>query len=202
LFMFYEANARAFSPRRTGPHGRPLYASVYRSAKGIEIRFEDESPPADPPGLSRLWDVGLFQDVPRKRAAWWPTREVTELRLSSPGSLTAGEQSAMLPALVAAFDRQPDREQMFLRSASLARAGVWSTSTPIPSGYVRNGISLLALSWLLVGGFFAGREATRLIRERGRRSRGECPKCGFDLAGLEGRPCPECGSGDGRGPQA
>jgi len=195
LFLFYEAVARGEPPGRTRStaHGRPLPVAVYRTSAGIEIHFEPQPSESVPADLTRVWDVVLFDDIPRKHGAWWPTRETTALKLLQAGDLTAAEQSSLLPALVAAFGRQPDYEHWFRRSASLARAGIWSTSTPLYDGYVRNVVSIVALSWLLVGGFFAGRETIRQVRERDRRSRGECPACGFSLSGLAGRPCPECG---------
>jgi len=177
----------------TTAHGRQVRAAVYRTSAGLHIRFEFDPNEVALIGASRVDGVTLFEDISRRTGFWAPTRESNELRLLDTGNLTAAEQAEVLPALATAFDRDPDAAGIYRRTAALARAGVWMSSRTLYTGYVHNAASLVAAAWLVAGAAIAVGVAHRERREAARCDRGECPKCGFDLAGLEGRPCPECG---------
>jgi hypothetical protein len=64
-------------------------------------------------------------------------------------------------------------------------SGVLSTKVLWPGFMLNAGLFALAL--------FTARHLPRALRVRARRRRGECTRCGFDLRGLIGGPCPECG---------
>lgn len=196
LFLFYEANAVGALGGRTRStmHGRPLPVAVYRSETGLEVRFGADSYDPPPDDLRPVHGVILFQDILRKEGSWWPTRQTTSLKLLEHGDLSVAEQQLLLPSLAAAFGRQPGYADAYRRSADLVRTGVWSASTPLPVGIARNCMDAAAAVWLLIVGVLSSMAGARAARERKRAARGECPACGFNLAGLEGRPCPECGT--------
>lgn len=177
----------------TTAHGRQVRAAVYRANAGLHIRFEFDPDDAAISGASRVDGVILFEGIVRRTGVWAPTRESSELRLLEAGNLTAAEQAEILPAMAAAFDRDPDAADIYRRSAALSRAGVWMSSRVLYRGYIHNALSAIAAVWLAAALPLTIRDRVRSARARRRAAAGQCQKCGFDLAGLDGRPCPECG---------
>jgi hypothetical protein len=53
-------------------------------------------------------------------------------------------------------------------------------------GFIINTLFYAIILWLLILGPF-------VLRRHIRRKRGQCPKCGYDLRGIPGSGCPECG---------
>jgi hypothetical protein len=64
---------------------------------------------------------------------------------------------------------------------------------PVWSGIILNSLVGAAGTWALI--FLPS--AVRTVR---RRRRGRCVACGYDLAGVDGGECPECGGGRGNPP--
>jgi len=69
-------------------------------------------------------------------------------------------------------------------------------TTPIPTWT----FTLLLLSWHLISGI--GLFVWAVQERRKPRITGACPQCGYDLRGLGGRPCPECGGARGHWPDS
>jgi hypothetical protein len=81
--------------------------------------------------------------------------------------------------------------------ADRLRAGTALVSTPVPGGWVHNGIAL-GLAAGLLGSLLWMKDAVVAVRLATRRERavelGVCPECWYDLRGLTGTACPECGA--------
>lgn len=62
---------------------------------------------------------------------------------------------------------------------------------PVWPGFVANTALFAAGWWMLLG---LPMVVYNVIRRRGLRRRGRCPRCGYDLSGLNSDVCPECGT--------
>ncbi len=75
-------------------------------------------------------------------------------------------------------------------SRALTAGMKWSGSALVSSGHLINGATLLGLGMWLWFTPFVIRDLRRWRRAR----RGGCAKCAYDLRGLTGTVCPECGT--------
>ncbi len=187
--------------------GRP-FAARYRPRvslvldEGGETRFviDEHAPDAGA-------ELVCFPKV-RDRGTWAPTRrehrvhvsliahewlwnhETGEARRVTPEDVAGLKAFYAAQALAIGFFDPPHAAA--LREGP-ADALVVTRTAPLASGYVHNLVTLAGLGCLLVALWSMPGE---LRRGRGRRRLllGRCPRCAYDLAGLRGRRCPECGA--------
>ena len=78
----------------------------------------------------------------------------------------------------------------------LLRPDGYTTVRHLPWGYAANAGLLALAAGLVVGkrNMAAWREARRIVTAEEWIARGECPGCGYDIRGLMGGVCPECGA--------
>jgi hypothetical protein len=131
----------------------------------------------------------------RQRGLWAPTTQECDTRLV--------EQpiSGRLPTLSEHSKLRADYARWATRTYNLppdnwfvtmARIPEGTVLTPITAGYVHNAISTTAAACFLCSFAWISRRAAEARRDR-RRAGGLCGDCGYELAGLSGVVCPECG---------
>lgn len=149
-----------------------------------------------------FWDKGVLVDgwgVYLKRGFAAPTREVMVHHLKFPRQvsvvLTADDEAAIragfLKVLLESHDYLPDEAEL------LASPSGVKVMRSLPFGYVVDGaIAALAIALCVIGKRSVAdfRKAWWMGSADARLARGECPGCGYDIAGLRGGVCPECGT--------
>jgi hypothetical protein len=170
----------------TNPDGS---ASLVFDDRAMERHLND--------GASRVFKVGLRRLVNQK-GIWAWTREVERcsLMIVPISHEAAPDDSAVVrEALVECF--RADGSEDLTALAIELRAGDFTRTRVLWSGYAINAISLLLAGACLRSGGASARRACSFMlgRSPARRARlGQCVRCGYDLAGLPPGRCPECGS--------
>jgi len=154
-----------------------------------------------PNNSSRGWNlVGtMYGPEARITGFYHPTQQHTTIRFSA---WYDDPSEARLRALyVEAFDALPGPISTTIEGRALAHARTLCATSqntgtiPLPSGYLRNALTLTLLT-VLVAMPILGRTdlwlatlSTRIVR---RPKPWQCQTCGYDVRGL--RQCPECGT--------
>ncbi|MFM9995839.1 MAG: hypothetical protein ACKVU4_08565 [Phycisphaerales bacterium] len=151
--------------------------------------------PADASGASVA--TACYSHHRGRRGFWAPTREIEShtLRIWAATTLTADEESAVRAAfcdyLITADDgRWADHVPMISSGDTVQTRVLWS-------GIIED----FLVACLVVGIAYSLRSAQEwpamAARRRDHRrwdlAHGRCPSCGYELCGLPGRCCPECG---------
>jgi hypothetical protein len=131
----------------------------------------------------------------RLRGFWTPTRRESMclMHVEYGSDLLPGERIAAIRVAIDAMQRDrvlPDA------CARLAREGVErETRTHWPGVWHDVASAILAIAFFAsLGWLIEVPSWVRAGRARVRASKGLCPACGYDLRGLEGIGCPECGT--------
>jgi hypothetical protein len=163
---------------------------VSRDAAGtLRVHTEDEG---DAEG-ARVWTNYRVYET----GFWCPTGRAADTRLRIDDfelaeSLTAAERTFIRLAYA---DRLKDAGLPAVITTPLS-AGEGVTVTPIASGYVKDAAVIVAAALALHAIVFVPSHVVAFVM-RDRRARaalsGLCVRCGYDMAGLPGPICPECG---------
>lgn len=164
-----------------------------------------------PPRAPLLGFVVVTGDTsPRYKGFWAPTSAVVRLHTgNTTNSFSAADRAQLPRAIFAAVESFRDDEQIhpidywLIRAADSSRTtttphgdrtGILAvSSTPLLAGYAHN-TAALAVAILLIAGL--ARHTDSLLARygrRGRRARGHCPACDYDLTFAFDNGCPECG---------
>jgi len=153
--------------------------------------------------LSRIID-GRPQDVSLARYVdgefhtgfWAATRRLQRafIRISPmAGDWTLEEQSEIRRLFVESLrnERPVDRAVLTPRGF-LSRTVIWSGYAHDAAAFAALVLLIYSLRWIP--------DSVRRVRDRRREravARGLCPACGYEMAGIPGGVCPECGGGGG-----
>ncbi len=165
------------------------------SRSGTEFAITEENgwsayAPEPPPDVALL--LYTSDQLSRGAGFWAITRGGREWHLSKSGG-AAFTQDDWAAARALADNR------LVQTSSEVARTPVYSgpdsvvESKILWSGYLHNTLTLLCLT-LLLNSLRWVSHIPEYIRARRRAARGQCPQCGYPLAGLTTPTCPECGN--------
>lgn len=147
---------------------------------------------------------------PRYKGFWAPTSAVVHLEVGNTANSFSAADRAQLPgAIFAAVDAFRGDEHVhpidywLIHAADSSRttttphgdrSGILAvSSTPLLAGYAHNTAALVVAVVLVAG---LARNTDRFLARygrRGRRARGHCPACDYDLTFGFDAGCPECG---------
>lgn len=165
--------------------------NAYKALAGYGMTFGDECVVE---AISWKPESGPYQPLSKP---WTGTGRFPALR-PTPGSLSPAQTQPFVDALLRANTPAHMTPEVngLLREGSFARRRIfWPGVGGLALDVLRPTLgslsaALAALCLLLWMGL--GPAAKRRVA----RLHGHCPRCGYDLTGLDNRPCPECGSTD------
>lgn len=183
--------------------------TLYAVREPTGIRFIDDN--------SESWDdlSTLIQTRPQdviQFAAWhtklqrglWALTEWHESRFIRANEMASKESEDLQqqPFVREARAAYVDRVQALVHpwndyEATTLRTADMSLSRPLWTGYIHNIAALAAVVLFLYSLAWLPRAPAYLARTRSQRrlARGQCPHCGYSIAGLTDTLCPECGKG-------
>lgn len=187
---------------------KTLAVVVHRSAPPHEMRvlFPDEESWGEASSLlqdSPAQTTGFaYWFIEEYRPSWWaPTlrRRGRSIEAISPSALPTGVLVDMRRAALAAIEARGFDGLEAEQREALAVHGSWVSTTVLWGGYIHNAAAavgaiglVLSLAWVPEG-WRAARRNLAAARGRRRLERGQCPACGYSVAGLSAGVCPECG---------